>query len=542
MPASTLKHVQSSIRHTLRCTLALLLAVVIAGCAALPAGPAANNGLTFTSAYYGIRFVDAETRRGIPLVQLHTKHGLRYVSDSGGWIAIHPDDVALQTVYYRVTSDGYSLPGMDAQLQGFRTTVKAGEGRQIPLQRHNLAERLYRVTGEGIYHDSQLLGQPIPEGVPTTTAGGVFGQDSVMNAIYNGQLHWFWGDTLRGDHPLGNFAVSGAVSTLPAAASIAPATGVALEYFVGADNFVRPMCPLDAPGPVWINCLLVFEEDEREHMFALYVRTSKTMERLEAGIARWNDELAIFEKQREIPVDAPMLAYGHPIARQVGKDPWRYYGYVMPYIRVPARQAAVLDTDSYEIYSCLKPGHAWNEKSPALDRDASGQLNCNWKANTSPIEPQQWEQLIASGFVRADEYRGRLVSKDTNEVIVPHRGTVVWNDYRQRWVMIAVQVGGSSYLGEVWYAESPSPFGPWNNVTKIATHDDYTFYNVKQHPYFAHGPYIYFEGTYTRTYSGRRQPTPRYDYNQIMYRIDLSNPALVGLSTTTAADGKPHRR
>ena len=37
---------------------------------------------------------------------------------------------------------------------------------------------------------------------------------------------------------------------------------------------------------------------------------------------------------------------------------------------------------------------------------------------------------------------------------------------------------------------------------------------------------IYFEGTYTDTYSGVKDLTPRYNYNQLMYRLDLSDPRL----------------
>ena len=40
------------------------------------------------------------------------------------------------------------------------------------------------------------------------------------------------------------------------------------------------------------------------------------------------------------------------------------------------------------------------------------------------------------------------------------------------------------------------------------------------------GRLIYFEGTYTHTFSGNDNATPRYDYNQIMYRLDLADPRL----------------
>jgi len=64
---------------------------------------------------------------------------------------------------------------------------------------------------------------------------------------------------------------------------------------------------------------------------------------------------------------------------------------------------------------------------------------------------------------------------------------------------------------------------------KVATHDrgansDYTFYNPTSHPFFDDegGRFVYFEGTYTNTFSGNSTQTPLYDYNQIMYRLDLA--------------------
>ena len=95
--------------------------------------------------------------------------------------------------------------------------------------------------------------------------------------------------------------------------------------------------------------------------------------------------------------------------------------------------------------------------------------------------------------------------------------------------MIAVEsYGATSFLGEVWYAEADSPLGPWVYGRKIVTHDKYSFYNPKQHPMFDKdgGRIIFFEGTYTATFSGNHDPTARYDYNQIMYQLDLSDPRL----------------
>jgi len=40
------------------------------------------------------------------------------------------------------------------------------------------------------------------------------------------------------------------------------------------------------------------------------------------------------------------------------------------------------------------------------------------------------------------------------------------------------------------------------------------------------GRIIYFEGTYSKMFSGSDTAIPWYDYNQIMYRLDLSRLSL----------------
>ena len=94
--------------------------------------------------------------------------------------------------------------------------------------------------------------------------------------------------------------------------------------------------------------------------------------------------------------------------------------------------------------------------------------------------------------------------------------------------MITCELAGTSQLGETWYAEADTPLGPWAYARKVITHERYSFYNPKQHPFFDQegGRIIYFEGTYTNTFSGNPTPTPRYEYNQVMYRLDLSDPRL----------------
>jgi len=88
--------------------------------------------------------------------------------------------------------------------------------------------------------------------------------------------------------------------------------------------------------------------------------------------------------------------------------------------------------------------------------------------------------------------------------------------------------GKPSVFGELWYAEADQPVGPWGKAVKVLTHENYTFYNPRLHPEFApvDSPILIFEGTYTMQFANKPESTPRYDYNQILYRLDLDDPAL----------------
>ena len=63
---------------------------------------------------------------------------------------------------------------------------------------------------------------------------------------------------------------------------------------------------------------------------------------------------------------------------------------------------------------------------------------------------------------------------------------------------------------------------------KVLSHDNYTFYNRRLHADWSSpdSPVLLFEGTYTAMFADKPPPTPRYDYNQILYRLDLDDEAL----------------
>jgi hypothetical protein len=100
--------------------------------------------------------------------------------------------------------------------------------------------------------------------------------------------------------------------------------------------------------------------------------------------------------------------------------------------------------------------------------------------------------------------------------------SVAWNEYRKAFVLLMERTG------EVWYAEGPRPEGPYGRAVRIVQQDHYNLYNVVRHPFFVRedGRVIYFEGTYTQAFSDAKVKTPRYDYNQVMYRLRLDDPRL----------------
>ena len=170
---------------------------------------------------FRIQVVDEATGRGVPLVELRTVNQIRYVTDSNGVVAFDEPGLLNRKVFFFVTSHGYEAAKDNFGYRGRALVVKQGGSARLGVLRLNIAERLYRITGAGIYRDSTLTGDRIPIREPLLN-GLVLGQDSVINALYRDKIHWFWGDTNRPDYPLGNFHVPGATSERPGQGGLIP--------------------------------------------------------------------------------------------------------------------------------------------------------------------------------------------------------------------------------------------------------------------------------------------------------------------------------
>jgi len=483
-----------------------------------------------------IHIVDDQTNRSVPMVELETVNHIKCVTDSNGVVAFDEPGLMNCDVWFSIKSHGYEYPADGFGSRGKTILTKDGGKTTLKIKRINVAERLYRITGQGIYGESVKAGLTVPIDAPVLN-GQVMGQDSVQLVVYRDKLYWFWGDTQKTSYTLGQFGTSGATSELPGKGRLDPAVGVNLKYFVDKTGFSRPMVDLapgsreKPPGAVWIGGLMTAQDDSGvNRLVATYSRVKDLGTLLERGLLIYNDEHEMFEKWKEIGKDEPLYPNGRPVktAGDAGAD---YFYFPVPYavIRVPAKWSAIGNLHEYEALTCLKAGTRYAREKSQLDRDSRGHLLWAWKRDTGVITEKEQQELLKAGLIKTGEALFDLKDAGSGKTVVAHGGTICWNEYRKKWVMIVVEFGGSSsLLGEMWYSEADKIDGPFRKAVKIATHDKQTFYNPVQHPEFDQdgGRVIYFEGTYCNTFSGNPEQTARYDYNQMMYRLDLSDTRL----------------
>ena len=469
--------------------------------------------------YFIIRVVDAQTDRGVPLVELETVNHLTHISDSAGIIAFNEPGLMEREVYFHVRSHGYDYPKDGFGNRGVKLVPRAGTRATVKVTRQNVAERIYRITGAGIYRDSVLAGLPVPLAKPVLNAE-VLGQDSVIATPYRGKLYWFWGDTERASYPLGNFAVAGATSELPGRGGLAPVAGVDFTYFVNETGFAKTMCPDFGQGLHWIEALMaVPDEHGVERLVARVTSQTGLVAPYAWHFAVFNDEKQIFESksrwQNPDTHDSP-----HPFrARVDGVD----YLYLYPNLRVKADLTSVADPQNFEAFTCIAGDGKLAQLPVAIARDPAGAPHYRWLRGADRLHDERLRHLIAGGQLKPEESWLALRDFVSGSPFNAGRGSVFWNEYRRRWVMLA-----ADRPGEIWFSEADTPTGPWGYGRRVVSHDDYNFYNPTQPPFFDEdgGRTIYFEGTYTASFSNAKSKTARYDYNQIMYRLRLEDARL----------------
>lgn len=477
------------------------------GCCCPPATPAAGPEIA------EIRVIDAETKRGIPLVELVTVNDQRFVTDNAGRIAFLEPGLLNREIFFTVHGHGYQAPADAFGIVGVRVTPRAGQTVEVPLKRTIIAHRLARLTGEGLWRDTLLLGEPLPL-AESKNPGRVAGQDSVQAAIYRDKVYWFWGDTNQMRYPLGLFRVAGATTPVPAGDI---SHGLAYDYFCDRDGFARAMMPLpERPeGVVWIFGVCTVPDGKNgEKLIGHYSRRKGLVDEIEHGIAVYDDEKNQFVIARQLPLEEKWrFPIGHPVIHEEAGRRWLMFGDAFPNIRVPATLEAILDPKQYEAFSHRPAdgaGWAWRKDAPPTDSKLEAGL---LKSRQMPANDARFSPLDANGKDR----------------ITLHTGSARWNEHRKKWVFVGNRFGGpTSPLGEVWYAEADHPAGPYLRTVRVAIHDRQTFYNVAHFPFLDRdgGRTIHFEGTYSNEFSGNPEKTARHNYNQILYRLDLEDEGL----------------
>jgi hypothetical protein len=303
-----------------------------------------------------------------------------------------------------------------------------------------------------------------------------------MVAPYRGGLFWLWGDTTLGHYPLGLFHTLGATTPPNALTSFQPPLHrLPYDYFRAPNGRPRDIAKLPGDGPTWLGGLVALPDATgKERLCAWYSKIKPPLEAYEVGLCVWNDGTKNFEVHKVVwrkdsGAPRPVTPEGQ-VTRMTteGGGTRILFGNPLPRL------------------SCAATFEAWGDPS-------------QWQTHT----PQE-----------------KILARDGKTGVTPHTGAIVWSEKRKKWVTIFMEkFGKPSAFGELWYAESDTPFEGWGGAIKILTHDNYTFYNPVIHPYLAppDADFLLFEGTYTMQFANKPPPTPRWDYNQVLYRLDFKD-------------------
>lgn len=440
----------------------------------------ASAAAAFAAEACRIEVIDKSNGWPVPLVELRTTHGVRLVTDNAGVIAFDLPEGMGRELWFQVVGHGYEVPRDGFGFRGVRLKPEPGKTLKVEVNRTIVAKRLGRLTGNGLFAENQKLGRELD-----WRDSEVFGCDSVQLALHRGKLFWAWGDTLVPHYPLGIFDMLGATTPLQPLRSLEPPLKLRFDYFVDEKGRPRGVAKMPGSGPTWVSGYVSLpDKTGRARLVGTYMKVRNQLEAYEQGLCVWNDERESFELLRVLWTKSaaspkpPPLPEGHPVFWKDGHGKeWVLFGNPLPTLR------------------CSATFEAWQDAA-------------------------QWEVLTP---------QETLVSGPDGKPVRPHSGSIAWNDYRRRWVTVFMErFGQPSAFGELWFAEAEAPTGPWGRAVKVLTHENYTFYNPRLHPELtqAGSPVLLFEGTYTKEFANHAAPTARYDYNQILYRLDLDDPAL----------------
>jgi hypothetical protein len=397
-------------------------------------------------------------------------------------IALDSPELIGRETWFDINGYGYSVKKDGFGISGVRLTPEYGKTIRVEVYRDIIARRVGRLTGAGILAESQKLGE-----YSQLRETGIFGCDSIQTAIYRGRLFWIWGDTTIARYPLGIFHSTAATTDIIPFSNLQAPLFLSYKYFTDSADKPRGIAEITGDGPTWLSgCVTLTDKNGKERLTAVYAKIIPPLEVYEYGLCVWNDDKnsfqhlrTIWNKKKNPNLSKLIVPEGHAIKwTDKSGNRWVLFGNPFPTLRCPA---------TFE----------------------------SWQ------NPETWQKLETSS---------KLISAEKKLSIEAHSGSIVWSEFRKCWIAIFVQkFGKPSAFGEVWYAESDSPTGQWGEAVKILSHGNYTFYNpyIHEESRTAEKKTLLFEGTFSAMFADKPETVPRYDYNQILYRLDLDNPKLI---------------
>jgi hypothetical protein len=512
-----------------------------------------NSIQASTNPYFGIRIVDRDTHEGVPLVQLRTSNYIVNYSDSQGYVAFFEPGMMDHDVWFSVLTDGYTFsddrtckPSITHPCDsGIILHTTPGKIITLTVERKQLAERVFRLTGQGIYRDSVLLNIPTPINESSMEMVAPIGQDTLMLTKYKGLNYWFFGDTVCAPSARQENCNGYGQHTIAATSIDQANQAPVLQYFTSNINgmqWPKPVTPVgDLNMNTWTAAPFVINAGTpQEAMYAFYLKpysTSADPSPDKTGLVKWNESKQQFELLIEWPLNNGMewLSNGHVVsafAPGEGVDGYVYFAGSFVLVRAPKNKIAQLS--AWESLTPLLSGSDMN--NPKIDPKGWG-----WKKGMPVFHQSDETTLIAKGIMPLSQARMQIVDSITKKPVVVDSGVVHWNAFLKKYILVFGN-------GQLYLAMSDSMTGPWNTAVVIAQHEDThsSCYNSIQVSALSDATErnIYVACSYTSMWSNDAPAAgipnvwstclfgqnahqncapvvPRYEYNNLVYRLDL---------------------
>jgi hypothetical protein len=319
----------------------------------------------------------------------------------------------------------------------------------------------------------------------------------------------------------------------------------------------------------WVGSLTVLRNVSEERMYLTYVCPNTQLQ----GLALWDDSDEVFRPvrgsgydmrysgaqwvQRVKPSEGKHLGDAEGDGYEKQTEEYAYYASTFATTRVRASFNAIENPAAHEVFTPCGPRGQCNvsmdSSSWTWRRGNLGRADAGPGEQWEPFGPNDEAAAIKAGWLPRSAARMQTVDRATGKALVGlARGSINWNAHRNAYVLIADQMGlgqqtaiddRRSKYGELFYCEAPTVTGPWKYCDRIITHNvtGASCYNPLQLPWLdeEEGRVIYLACTYTSMSSGNDGPkdrvcdfdmyggqhcavaVPRYEYNNVVFRLDV---------------------